>query len=721
MSAYAASDLLALQASVKGDPEGYHDEFLLQSRHFQSLIDIFKLKPSKDSKEFGELAMFMAQVVGCYPTQTASFASQVMELLDAHYATLEPSLRRTLVQALVLMRNRHQIEPMAVLPLFFRLFRCQDKQLRTLLFRHIVSDIKNANRHARNEKLNRALQSFMYGVIQDDNESAAKKSLAVCTELWRRHVWRDARTVNVLATATFHRSSRIMLAVLKFFLGQEAADDGGSDVEDEAAARHDRDEEAKAKAPSKQDIYNSLNKGTHSSKKKKQRKIARVMATVKKAERKGAASQSESFAALHLLHDPQSFAERLFARLQAGNERFETRLAMIQVLSRVIGVHKLLVLNFYAFLQKYIASHQRDVTVVLAALVMACHEVVPPDTLQPVLRQLVDAFVHDRARPEVMTIGLKTVRELCMRAPLVMNEDLLQDLALYRKYRDKEVSSAAKGLIGLFREINPAMLSKKDRGRGADLDAKPRSYGEVDLKERVDGAELLEAALAAGQDSDDDDFQLHSEDANTDDESDRASDDSEAGAGGGAGSVASDAEDEGASSDSDGEAELGSVSDSDEAEESGSGDEDGGEGEEKEGGEEEASGSGRGVKPTHKLDKQEGSLASLRKALAEAKAKEGSEAGPRSAAENLEATDFLTEEDFARIKRLRQKQLVETAMAKHGLKRLTKAKQRRILEAAEEEAAELAEMREARSKVGRRGVGRQARSSSGLPARLCLG
>lgn len=74
-----------------------------------------------------------------------------------------------------------------------------------------------------------------------------------------------------------------------------------------------------------------------------------------------------------------------------------------------------------------------------------------------------------RARPEVMTIGLKTVRELSLRAPLVMNEDLLQDLALYRKFRNKEVSSAARGLIGLFRELNPAMLAKKDRGRGADL------------------------------------------------------------------------------------------------------------------------------------------------------------------------------------------------------------------------------------------------------------
>lgn len=74
-----------------------------------------------------------------------------------------------------------------------------------------------------------------------------------------------------------------------------------------------------------------------------------------------------------------------------------------------------------------------------------------------------------RARPEVMTVGLKAVRELCLRCPLVMNEDLLQDLAEYRKTKDKVVSGAARSLIAIFREINPAMLAKKDRGRGADL------------------------------------------------------------------------------------------------------------------------------------------------------------------------------------------------------------------------------------------------------------
>ena len=61
-------------------------------------------------------------------------------------------------------------------------------------------------------------------MIQDEHEGAAKKGLAVLTEMWRRHVWRDARTVNVIAAACAHKSSRVMLAALKFFMGQDAAE-----------------------------------------------------------------------------------------------------------------------------------------------------------------------------------------------------------------------------------------------------------------------------------------------------------------------------------------------------------------------------------------------------------------------------------------------------------------------------------------------------------------
>jgi protein SDA1 len=61
----------------------------------------------------------------------------------------------------------------------------------------------------------------------DESELAAKKALAVLSELWRRKIWRDARTVNCIASAVFHKSPRVMAAALKFFLGQESASGGG--------------------------------------------------------------------------------------------------------------------------------------------------------------------------------------------------------------------------------------------------------------------------------------------------------------------------------------------------------------------------------------------------------------------------------------------------------------------------------------------------------------
>ena len=111
------------------------------------------------------------QVSSCYPEETKDFALELSDLLDKHYAVLNSSLRQTLVKALILLRNRNQVSckskphpffkldltkflpriwsladyrsmqvtALQVLPLFFRLFKCQDKSLRQLVFRHIIS------------------------------------------------------------------------------------------------------------------------------------------------------------------------------------------------------------------------------------------------------------------------------------------------------------------------------------------------------------------------------------------------------------------------------------------------------------------------------------------------------------------------------------------------------------------------------------------------------
>ncbi|XP_064950023.1 uncharacterized protein LOC135599157 [Musa acuminata AAA Group] len=76
--------------------------------------------------------------------------------------------------------------------------------------------------------------------------------------------------------------------------------------------------------------------------------------------------------------------------------------------------------------------------------------------------------------------------------PLLMNEDLLQDLVLYKKSHEKAVSSAARSLITLFREICPSLLVKKDRGRPVNPKARPKAYGEVSIATDVPDIELLE-------------------------------------------------------------------------------------------------------------------------------------------------------------------------------------------------------------------------------------
>ena len=52
------------------------------------------------------------------------------------------------------------------------------------------------------------------------------------------------------------------------------------------------------------------------------------------------------FSALHLIHDPQDFAEKLFVKLEKSTERFEVRLMLMALISRLIGVHQVCVYVF---------------------------------------------------------------------------------------------------------------------------------------------------------------------------------------------------------------------------------------------------------------------------------------------------------------------------------------------------------------------------------------
>ena len=219
-----------------------------------------------------------------------------------------------------------------VLKLFFKLFRCPDKPLREMIYKHILGDIRRMNQKQKSGQINKKLQNFMYEMMQDTHPIAvripvaslahtlhtprthahtharmcahthvhtstpvprsgttpppaesscarrgttaaggttcpcresgcqwrapaprahppacmltraaqppalnaqAKKSLELMVTLYRKNVWHDNKTVNVITTALFSPVAKVKVCALKFFLGADDDEDDDSDEEQE--------------------------------------------------------------------------------------------------------------------------------------------------------------------------------------------------------------------------------------------------------------------------------------------------------------------------------------------------------------------------------------------------------------------------------------------------------------------------------------------------------
>lgn len=472
------TNLPQLQNLIKRDPTSYAEEFLQQFRHYQSIIEVFKLQPDRSNKELATLVMFMAQTAHCYPEHLQGFPEQLKSILSSQHTVMDPDLRMTLCKALVMLRNKNLISPSVILELFFELLRCQDKLLRKTLYTHIVTDIKNINAKHKNNKVNTTLQNFMYTMLRDSNAIAAKMSLDVMIELYRRNIWNDAKTVNVITTACFSKVTKVLVAALQFFLGRD----------DE---KNDSDSESEDEGPTARDLM--LRYATSKKNTKSKKKLEKAMNVLKKHKKKKR-PEVFNFSAIHLVHDPQEFSEKLLKELEKSKERFEVKMMFMDLISRLVGIHELFLFNFYPFIQRFLQPHQREVTKILLFAAQATHPLVPPEIAQSVLMTVANNFVTDRNSGEVMTVGLNAIKEITARCPLAMKEELLQDLSQYKTHKDKNVSMSARALIHLFRTLNPQMLQKKFRGKPteASTEAKIHAYGELDSKDYIPGAEVLE-------------------------------------------------------------------------------------------------------------------------------------------------------------------------------------------------------------------------------------
>ncbi|KAJ4985731.1 SDA1 domain-containing protein [Stagonosporopsis vannaccii] len=503
------ADHAALRFKIKRDPQSYRDDFSNQWQQYETLRDLFLQNPSTHGTglaDLKDLVEFVSHVADLYPDLTAQFPEDLQQILLQHHDVLEYELRDKIVGSLCLLRNKDVIDSVALLnTLFPVLIATPSKSLRQLLFTKILSDLRSSNVKSTNHKLNRTIQTVLYNLLESDKESPKGIwAVKITRELWKKQIWTDARAVEVMRLAALSENEKVIAGGVRFFLG--------GDKEREEAADESSDEENIDMAKLRHQA--GINKKT----KKKARDLKKAAATVKRKEKKKNAPHPLNFSALHLLHDPQGFAESLFAKHVQNTKaklQLETKLLVLQLVSRLVGLHKLTVLSLYSYFLKHLTPRQASVTSYLACLAQATHNYVPPDVLEPLVQKIANEFVSEASASEVAAAGLNAIREICVRQPLAMTDTLLQDLVMYRKSKDKGVMMAAKGLLSLYREVGAELLHKRDRGKDASMGLrsgtiKEQRYGE-EAAGGIEGIELLEAwkegerrkkRIAAGLDPD---------------------------------------------------------------------------------------------------------------------------------------------------------------------------------------------------------------------------
>uniref|UniRef100_A0A1I8EUB8 Protein SDA1 n=1 Tax=Wuchereria bancrofti TaxID=6293 RepID=A0A1I8EUB8_WUCBA len=472
---------------INKDPESYKEEFLAEYNFYIKTIQLLRLQPSlnhADLQSLLELINFLASTSSHYPKESTEYAASIMEILSSRLTGLDPEIRVAFCKALVILRNRRIVDPLAVMDLFFTLIPCEDKNLRKFICGSIKALIKKLTLQYRDQKMLSKVRTFLFTKLKDSRSIVVRTAELVLVDGFRKGFLKDAKTANALAECCLHKISRIQVAAIRFFLGSLEDNDSN---DDESASEEEDQKTLKEVVVA----YKAAKK----TRKKKERfmKAKKLLSKGKKSKNENAGKFC-NLLAIRYIYDPQTFAERLFGLLESRkNEKFETRLLCMALCARLIGTHRLQTLSFYSYMHRFLQPKQREITRILLYVAQACHELVPPDIIEQLVYVIAQNFVSDRNTPEAVTVGLNTIREIFANCPFAATEDLLRDLTDYKRFKNKNVSMAARGIITLFRAVNPKLLHRKDRGRPTQKlkDLKVAEFGVEYAKEFVEGAECL--------------------------------------------------------------------------------------------------------------------------------------------------------------------------------------------------------------------------------------
>lgn len=443
-------DLKTLQSAIRHNPELYMDRMVAKIKEFIEEYKSFEQSPGSKNFAFMELVSFLAHVFEFFRKDLEFFVKTLIDLMNVLGTVMHPYNRLKVIQALVLLRNKGLLDCSKTVPFFISMLGLKDKEVRRVIIAHLLSDLKKIKRTCKSgQNKTRELQNYLAKVVRTQSDSTAKRTLYIMIELYNRQIWRDEKNVNAISVAALSENSKMVLGTCRFLIMTTEF----KPLEDTGEEESDEDDIKLGQIKFPKGMKKNRSKLLQLSKKLKKEK--------RTEKRRSKLMVHYNYFPIDQIATPQDYCEKLFLKLRkSASEKFEVKFWIMRVLSRMIGRHKIILLDYCTFLKRYVNPHNKDIGTILAIIAEAAHHNSPMDELEDMVTHLINKMANDTCKEEYITYGLNAIREICSRCPNVLDAENLNYLAGLRNTKEKNVAAASRALINLYRDINPSLLRK---------------------------------------------------------------------------------------------------------------------------------------------------------------------------------------------------------------------------------------------------------------------
>ena len=455
-----------MEAYVFMHPAEHVEEIQAAYDKFMVQADLYTEQPNEINKDFIRLIYDLSHVVH-HHSFAKDFLDRCFSFLETHPESLSPDVRIALVQAIIVLHNHDIIDTISLIDHFMPLFRLNDKNVRRTVYGHFYNRLP----FKQTLDIKKTLQKYVY----HDDSRVSFKVLKLIIDVFHKENKVDTQTINFMARCLEIKNTRLLNAIVSFFLDPYDVNQNALDEQDI--------EEMRQKA---EHVYqvNAKNK-----------KNEKMLAKVKKMK---ATLPQDPVQVIQCLDDPQKFIIKLYSLLaQPENVKLfkqrEHQIRAMELISKIMVQFQLDFDQFFSWSLRFVRPNYEDITKLLSILASAVHSTTNPEVVYELIKTIADRFVVEHLDEEVIIIGMNTIREICAKNPYGMTPELLEDLCQYKRESIKGVVMAARGIISVFRELRPDILPKADRARYKNDKEEALAFGEESQNTILDS--VLDVAM----------------------------------------------------------------------------------------------------------------------------------------------------------------------------------------------------------------------------------